>query len=292
MEVLQDWLPPSRENWELIVWAFKFFPLITVGQWFTDFHPAGKNSVESRFNIPGKIAWATMEIPGFIVLLYTMFTLPEKVGLSTLPWPNWVMGTLYTVHYIYRSLLCPLLNPSMSPIHLYIWSSAFVWQVVNGVSIGGWLGGWGPRTLDDWEGHLPWIAGGMIMFSFGLLSNFWHDDELREIRRAAARKQKRKAEAASKTGDAGLGEQNVDKVYEIPENGLFRFVFYPHYLSEWFEWTGFWMIGGLRCLPAQSFVLNEVSAMLPQAMQGKRWYLAKFGPAKVGNRKAVIPGLL
>jgi len=42
------------------------------------------------------------------------------------------MTALYTIHYLYRALLSPLLNPSMSPIHPLVFTSAFAWQLING----------------------------------------------------------------------------------------------------------------------------------------------------------------
>lgn len=86
--------------------------------------------------------------------------------------------------------------------------------------------------------------------------------------------------------------EGVDKYYMLPKNGLFHYVLYAHYLCEWVEWAGFWMVGGLHCVPARTFLLNEISTMLPRALSGRRWYIQKFGKDKVGNRKAVIPGLL
>lgn len=55
----------------------------------------GKTSIESRFNIPGKIGWATMEAPGFMTLLYIMVTLPARNGIERLPMANWVMAGLF-----------------------------------------------------------------------------------------------------------------------------------------------------------------------------------------------------
>lgn len=55
----------------------------------------GKTSIESRFNIPGKIGWATMEAPGFLTLLYIMTTLPQKNGIDHLPGANWLMAALF-----------------------------------------------------------------------------------------------------------------------------------------------------------------------------------------------------
>jgi 3-oxo-5-alpha-steroid 4-dehydrogenase 1 len=133
---------------------------------------------------------------------------------------------------------------------------------------------------------------GMMIWALGFVGNIWHDEELREIRRASARNQKARAEAAEESTGKGKAKVNVDKVYMMPENGLFRFVLFPHYLFEWIEWGGFWCMAGLGCVPARNFVLNEITTMLPRALSGKKWYIARFGKEKVGSRKAIIPGIL
>ncbi|KAL8986737.1 MAG: hypothetical protein Q9177_003997, partial [Variospora cf. flavescens] len=254
----------------------------------TDWYPQGKTSGRSRFNLPGKMAWAVMESPAIVVMLYCMFTIPAAQSIE-LPLANWVMATLYTIHYIYRALISPLfLNPSMSPIHPFIFISALSFQIINATCIGGYLAGYGPTAAEDWAGTAPRIAMGITVFFAGFLGNIYHDDELREIRRASARAQKRKLEAQGERSKEG----KVDKVYKIPENGLFRWILYPHYFCEWIEWCGFWLIGGLACTPARNFVLNEVSTMLPRALNGRRWYIERFGAETVGSRKAVIPGLI
>jgi 3-oxo-5-alpha-steroid 4-dehydrogenase 1 len=171
----------------------------------------------------------------------------------------------------------------MSPL---IWVSAASFQVFNSISIGGWLAGYGPTTDGDWAGRYWAMEIGLIVWAWGLLGNMFHDDDLREIRRSADRKQR--AEAAK----SGKPVDGVDKVYMIPKNGLFKYVLFAHYFCEWVEWAGFWMIGGWSCVPARTFLLNEVFTMLPRALNGKRWYEKKFGKDKVGSRKAVIPGLL
>ncbi|KAH0333408.1 hypothetical protein KCU81_g9861, partial [Aureobasidium melanogenum] len=58
------------------------------------------------------------------------------------------------------------------------------------------------------------------------------------------------------------------------------------------EWVGFWMIGGLNCTPARISLFNEISTMLPRALQGRPWYIQKSGKDKVGNRKAVVSDLI
>ena len=127
----------------------------------------------------------------------------------------------------------------------------------------------------------------MMIFGFGLLANMYHDDDLREIRRAAARNQNKRPPGAERSDGKG-----VEKVYMMPKNGLFRAVLYPHYFFEWVEWGGWWMIGGRHCVPARIFFVNEITSMLPRALNGKKWYLEKFGKDKVGGRKAVIPGII
>jgi 3-oxo-5-alpha-steroid 4-dehydrogenase 1 len=232
-----------------------------------------------------------MESPGFLTVLYCMYAIPQQENLPGLPWANWTMAGIYTLHYLYRAWLSPLvLNPSMSPIHPLVFAAAFAWQVTNGISLGGWLGGYGPTTVYDWKGRLYVIEVGLVVWGWSFLGNIFHDDDLREIRRSALRRQK--AQAEKDGGGAGKSVAGVDKLYMMPKNGLFHYVLYPHYLCEWMEWAGFWMIGGLNCVPARSFLINEIATMLPRALAGRRWYIEKFGKEKVGSRKAVIPGLI
>jgi 3-oxo-5-alpha-steroid 4-dehydrogenase 1 len=176
----------------------------------------------------------------------------------------------------------------MSPIHITVWASALGFQLINATCIGGWLAGFGPTTPEAWIGKGARVEVGMMIFGIGLLGNMFHDDELREIRRAAARDQNRKEESQGGK-DKGKG---VEKVYRIPENGLFRVVLFPHYLCEWVEWCGFWMMGGFGFVPGRTFVVNEITAMLPRAVQGRQWYIERFGKEKIGSKKAVIPGII
>lgn len=188
---------------------------------------------------------------------------------------------------MYRAIVSPLfLNPSMSPMSPFVWIMAFGFQVMNGISIGGYLAGYGPTTQYHWAARSEYMFIGLVIWCWGLLANMFHDDDLREIRRAANRKQQREAK------ESGKPVENVDKIYMIPKNGLFKYVLHAHYLCEWVEWAGWWMIGGWGFHPGRVFLVNEISTMLPRALQGKRWYEKKFGKDKLEGRKAIIPGLL
>lgn len=247
----------------------------------------GKTATSSRLNIPGRLAWLTMESPGFLSLLYAMRTLPAQAGmsLSDLPWQNKVLAALFLMHYAYRAVLFPLLQPSMAPIHALVWVAASLFQVFNGTLIGSWLAAYGNVTRDAWPGTGQFVLG-ISVFYLGLAANYYHDDELREVRRRETARQERVAR-----GD-GTDPGSVGRHYAVPEAGLFKVMLYPHYFVEWIEWTGFWIACGWRCQPAMMFVVNEVAAMLPRAVRGKRWYEEKFGKERIKGRWAVIPGVI
>jgi len=86
-------------------------------QWVTSWYGAGKTSADSRFNIPGKIAWLTMEAPGFCTLLYIMNTLPAETGLASLPLENKIMGSLF-VCPIPLPRICKLIRSAGNSLHL------------------------------------------------------------------------------------------------------------------------------------------------------------------------------
>ncbi|CAK7264265.1 hypothetical protein SEPCBS119000_000900 [Sporothrix epigloea] len=291
MAIIEGWLPPTRENYDFMMRIWTFYPLFASTQWATSWYGMGKTSVNSRFNIPGRIAWLTMESPGFLTLLYIMNTLTKEQGITDLPWQNKVLAGLFVIHYSYRAVIYPLIAPSMSPIHVAVWGMAIAFQLVNATGIGSWLAAYGPTTASDWEAQLsPWptlqFALGIATFYLGLAANYYHDDELREIRR---REEQRLLRVAKESGSS---PQAVDKHYQLPEAGLFKYMLYPHYFVEWVEWTGFYMAAGWSCLPARMFVINEVCAMLPRAVKGKQWYIQRFGAEQVGRRWAVIPGVV
>ncbi|KAH6613514.1 3-oxo-5-alpha-steroid 4-dehydrogenase-domain-containing protein [Chaetomium tenue] len=292
--LIPNWYPPNRTNYNLILTLWQFFPLAASLQWLIPWYGMGKTSVTSRLNLPGRLGWLTMEVPGFLTLLYHLRTLPSQIDADRvvegggLPWQNKLLGGLFVLHYLYRAVVFPFLQPSMSPLHVLIWGFGVFFQVTNGLAIGGWLAGYGPATQAEWAAATgSWqFVGGVGVFFAGLAANYWHDDALREIRRRAARRA-----ASGKTGDDGKKSGAVDKVYEIPQAGLFKVMLYPHYFVEWVEWFGFWMAAGWGCVPARCFLFNEIAAMLPRAVSGRKWYVEKFGEEKIRGRWAVIPGV-
>jgi 3-oxo-5-alpha-steroid 4-dehydrogenase 1 len=199
------------------------------------------------------------------------------------------------IHYSYRAVAFPLMQPSMSPLHILVWLLAFCFQILNATSLASWLAAYGPTTAAEWNTSplsLPQFAAGITIFYLGLAGNFFHDEELREIRRTEQRRQDRirKEQQRAGTNDGGRGKA-IEKHYQIPSAGLFKYMLYPHYLLEWIEWTGFWMACGWGCVPARAFVLNEIFTMLPRAVRGKWWYVERFGEEKIGKKWAILPGV-
>ena len=242
----------------------------------------GKTSITSRLNIPGRLAWLTMEIPGTLSLLYTVFALAPDNDPRNLPLPAQAMALMFATHYAHRAVAAPLLlNPSMAPIHATVWAAAAAFQVLNGVGIGAWIARYGDGARQgywDARGGAA-MAAGAALWGAGMLANWYHDEALRALRRP-------------RRGRDAEGKEVVERPprYSVPEAGLFRWVLYAHYSTEWVEWFGFWVFAGLgACGPARAFLVNEVASMLPRAVNGKRWYVEKFGEEKIRGKWAVIP---
>ncbi|KFX88972.1 hypothetical protein V490_07297 [Pseudogymnoascus sp. VKM F-3557] len=178
MSLLQDWLPPSPGNWTSIVTTFTYFPVITAVQWLTAYYPMGKTSTTSCLNVPGKLAWMLMELPAPFLLVYTMTGL--RATLPPPPKENLILAGIYVTHYIYRALLAPILNPSMSPIHPILILGAWVFNAFNAISIGGHLAGLGPTLTTRFALGLP-------LWALGFAGTIRHDEILRRGRRAASK---------------------------------------------------------------------------------------------------------
>lgn len=261
----------------------------------------GKTSSKSRLNLPGRYAWAAAESIGPFNLLYILFALPSKLKPplhasssifgTGLPVQSELLGCLYILHYLNRAVVSPLfLAPSMSPIHPIVSTVMSIFQFTNSSNIACWLT-YTVATADFRQQPLISFGSvvGVALFFVGLIGNIKAETKLFELRKGAA---KRKARSE------GKAEVTYDKVYVIPPvEGMFRTILFPHYVLEWLEWTGFWMLGGSWGLgygyssPALWFVLVEIATMLPRAVSGRQWYEQKFGKRAVAGRAGAIPGL-
>jgi 3-oxo-5-alpha-steroid 4-dehydrogenase 1 len=262
----------------------------------------GRTSIVSRANLPGRYAWAAAEAVGPLNLLFIFFNLPGKmkpqpdspsslIGTG-LPIQHEILGALYLLHYTNRAIITPLfLAPSISPIHASITASMSIFQFINSSNIACWIV-YSARDMGR-ENSSPVLSFlsilGFVLFFGGLAGNIIAENKLFSLRRGAA---KRKAKSE------GKAVVTYNKVYVIPPaEGVYSYVLYPHYVLEWFEWAGFWILGGAWGLgwgnrsAALWFVIAEIAAMLPRAYDGKKWYEGKFGKRAVAGRAGAIPML-
>jgi 3-oxo-5-alpha-steroid 4-dehydrogenase 1 len=271
-----------------------------------------------------------MEIIGPINLIYNLITpSAHSPSLADLPASNILVASLYCIHYLNRAVISPFFSaPSMSPIHLFIMTSAMFFNWFNSSCLSGWLRGYTVPTIPTFipsspnptvTQYLP--TAGIILFAIGMTGNIYSETALFRLRREEAERRTKKTDETN--------SNKYHKVYVIPPaRGVFRYILYPHYVFEWLEWTGFalagtavvplsaipsspqaaitpplhlapwlipaaWAAGKLAVplpLPAVIFVVNAITNMLPHARWGRVWYVEKFGEKAVAGRGATVPG--
>nr|XP_019011057.1 3-oxo-5-alpha-steroid 4-dehydrogenase 1 [Kwoniella pini CBS 10737]OCF49838.1 3-oxo-5-alpha-steroid 4-dehydrogenase 1 [Kwoniella pini CBS 10737] len=187
-----------------------------------------------------------------------------------------------------------------------------LFNLFNGYLVAAGLAFYPPQAEVSWK---FWL--GVGGWALGFFANVYHDEMLNDLRR----------QPGERLINHHLPEDDDPKAgrYKIPRGGLFKFVSFPNYLSEWIEWSFYALAAtsnpliplppisqlrlqaGLRgslvkviaktwwpsylLHPAWMFVLAEIASMLPRALRGHRWYKEKFSNYPK-ERKAVIPGLL
>ncbi|KIW98391.1 uncharacterized protein Z519_00051 [Cladophialophora bantiana CBS 173.52] len=299
---LGEFFPPTPRAAKLSLDIFRLYIPVSLVLWtpLKKLQAMGKTSSKSHLSLPGRYAWAAAELVGPINLLYILFTLPSKLRpqpeaatsfLGTgLPAQNELLACLYLLHYVNRAIVSPLyLNPSMSPIHPFVTAFMSVFQYTNSTNIACWLvystltANTESRALISFGSFI-----GVSIFLLGLTGNIWTETTLYDLRRGAARR---------KSKSEGKATITYDKVYVIPPaEGAFKYILHPHYVLEWLEWTGYWILGGVWGLgwggqsPALWFVICEIVTMLPRAVTVRQWYEEKFGKRAVGGRAGAIPG--
>ncbi|RPA85180.1 hypothetical protein BJ508DRAFT_412295 [Ascobolus immersus RN42] len=266
----------------------------------TAFYPTGKTSLPTLpLNLPGKPAWILMELVSPLLTTLSIFSLHPRSGPSvnlltdlttSLGSPQArLIALCYYTHYTYRALISPLLNPSMAPMNITILLVGLIFNAFNGTMLGSYFAGI-DGTIHN-APSTPRVLLGLTIWATGFAGNIYHESILRAIRTSSPKLPTPKQKAdMSKEKDTVV----VDgRVYKIPQCGLFDYVLHAHYFSEWVEWTGLWIATGSGWRnPVLLFVMFEVATMLPRAVQGRRWYVEKFGRAVVGGRKAVVPFLV
>lgn len=123
---------------------------------------------DSKLNFPGRLAFSFMELPAPILFILAVST-PDQLShdyhpnsavdllkklinpsfdhLKQLPAANLILASLFVIHYTHRAILQPIFGPPRSPSHIMVISSAFLFSVTNGFTMGSWIGGRSPSLL-------------------------------------------------------------------------------------------------------------------------------------------------
>jgi 3-oxo-5-alpha-steroid 4-dehydrogenase 1 len=226
----------------------------------------------SIFNMPGRIGWFLMEIAGPLNMIYNL-SVSTSPSFSELPAANQLAAALYCIHYANRAVISPFFSaPSMSPMHLFVVSSAVLFNWFNSSCLVGWILGHdisiigfatnGAETLQSssspsWVAALPFL--GTALFAVGMVGNIYSETSLFRMRRYEVEQRSTKR-SDSATPASTNGGNKYSKVYVIPPTqGIFRSILYPHYAFEWLEWTGF-AIAGLAVYPLSAFSKHSSAA--------------------------------
>lgn len=210
--------------------------------------------------LPTKVSWIIQESPSALVAIFLLLT--TENGRS-IPFVNSVFLFLFLVHYVQRAFIQPIMTVSCSPTPLLVVISALMFTLFNGylqgfviISVAKYSDSW----LFQWE-----VLLGLCLFFSGFVINVYHDHLLRKLR-----------------------EPN-EKVYKIPQGGLFRVVSCANYLGEIIEWWGFYF--ATQTHSALIFASFSTLFLGSRGWNHHKFYLKKFDNYPE-TRKAVIPFIL
>ena len=206
--------------------------------------------------IDNKAGWIIMETVSPLGFVFLFLIGDWKEGV--LPF---VFLSLWLIHYLYRSLLFPLLIRGKKQMPLLIVVSAIIFNLMNSYLQGRHLYHFSIPYSADWLLSAPFLIGTML-FVTGFAIHVSSDTITRRLR--------------------GPGR----RVYKIPRGGLFRWVSSPNYLGEIIEWTGWAVL--TWSLPGLVFAFWTAVNLVPRAFANHRWYLKTFSDYP-RERKALIP---
>jgi len=233
-----------------VVFASLFFVTAPYGRHFR--HGWGPS-------ITARAGWMIMEAPALLVIGITVIASGQKLGLLTI-----LLLGLWEIHYLYRTILFPLLMRGSSkrfPLLLVLF--ALIFNSLNGYANGTFLATPGLVLASGLVSGLR-VAIGVALFSAGFVIHAWADHDLRRLRGP---------------------EENG---YKVPRGGLWEYVSNPNYFGEIMEWCG-WALATWS-LPGLGFALFTAANLVPRAWANRKWYLQTFEDYPRG-RKSVIPFL-
>jgi steroid 5-alpha reductase family enzyme len=223
--------------------------------------PYGRHTTRKwGITISNKKGWIIMEVPALLVFLYLILS-----GKADKNEVVWILVSLFTMHYINRSLIYPLRIKTLGKrMPLIIAILAIFFNTVNSCINGYYLGTLQHQYSNSWLTDPRFIVG-ILLFFTGMIINVSADEILIHLRKSKANE------------------------YLIPYGSLFNKISCPNFFGEIVEWFGFAVL--CWSLPALSFFIWTICNLVPRALDHHRWYKKQFSDYPE-NRKAVFPYLL
>jgi len=263
-----DWLMSAEVYNTILVGSFVYAAFILVGAILSK-APYGRFGSEGAgLSLSPRLGWFLMELPATLSFLWFYLN-----GKNASEWVPMIFLGVWLIHYANRGFIFPLLmrvaSGSKGTFGLLVVVAGWLVTTLHGYLNAVFISHLSTHLTPDWLSD-PRFLLGMAIYLFGFVMNVHSDAIIRNLRS--------KAEVES-------GE----RIYRIPQGGLFRYVTNPSYFTELVSFAGFaiatWSPGAL-------FVLFVSAAnLIPRAFQVHRWYLNKFDNYP-RERKVLIPWVL
>ena len=222
--------------------------------------PFGRHTTEKwGASINNKLAWAIMESPSLIIMLFFLF-----YGKNNFHSYVWILFVLWIIHYINRTIIFPIRikkTPKKMPVAIVM--SACFFNVINAGINGYYLAILAPLSKYDssWIMSKSFVTG-ICLFIAGMYINMKSDNILINLRKP--------------------GEFD----YKIPKGFLFDYISSPNLFGEIIEWTGFALMA--YNLPALTFMVWTLANLVPRAKNHHDWNLKYFSNYPK-DRKIIFP---
>ena len=249
--------------------GFAYVVLIVIGG-FISAAPYGKLSKGNvGVNFSPKWGWFLMELPATLSFLFFYFQ-----GQNSFECVPLIFLGVWLLHYGNRGFVFPMLmrvaKGAKGSFSVMIVVAGWLVTTMHGYLNAVFISHLSDQFTNEWLTDPRFIIGLSIYF-IGFILNVHSDAIIRNLR------SKEEVERG-------------DKVYRIPQGGLFKYVTNPSYFSEIISFLGFaiatWSLGAV-------FVLAVTAAnLIPRAFQTHKWYKKKFGDEYPANRKVLVPFII
>lgn len=260
----------QQSTWDLVLkGGFVYVALIIIGGLLMP-APYGRFASEKYgFSLSPRIGWFLMELPATLSFVFFYFQGEHRFDIV----PLFFLG-IWLMHYANRGFIFPFMmrvaKGATGSFSLMIVLAGWLVTTLHGYLNAVFISHLSNFLTPEWF-YDPRFIIGMAIYFFGFIMNVHSDAIIRRLRS--------KEEVA-----------RGEKVYRIPQGGLFRYVSNPSYFTELLSFAGFaiatWSLGAVFVL------LVSAANLIPRAFQTHRWYQEKFPEEYPKNRKVIFPFIL